>query len=169
MVTLRDRLHDVRSAIQGWGAFWLLLIALSYVFLSLWLNDLFAVWSVMLASRPQYVTASLFLMIATAILLGINGILIARHISFRKKMVAHGGLAAIGISTGLIGSACSACAVGVAPILLGSLGTAFSLSTLPFFGLELSVLAVLLLGVSTVCLTNDSLACPVPRRKHGRR
>lgn len=162
MVTLRDRWHEIRSvSLEGGALHWTAVVAIAYFVLSFWLNELLTVLPTMMRTRPGYAAASLALIALTGTLLGINATLVARHIRFRSA-VTHGALAAVGTTSGLIGAACPACAVGLFPIIAGSLGSTFSLAALPFFGLEFGLLAVLLLGASTWLLTSEAKACPIP-------
>lgn len=61
-----------------------------------------------------------------------------------------------GVFLGALFPGCAACGIGLLAVL--GIGTAF-LTFLPFKGLELSVLAVIILGFSIVKMTNDINDC----------
>lgn len=67
----------------------------------------------------------------------------------RRQITYSAGIGLSGIITGILTPACSSCALGLA----GILGVSGILSLLPFKGLELGVLGIILLAASLVYLS----------------
>jgi len=67
----------------------------------------------------------------------------------RRQVTYSAGIGLSGIITSILTPACSSCALGLA----GILGIGGFLSVLPFKGLELGVLGIILLGVSLLYLS----------------
>lgn len=68
---------------------------------------------------------------------------------FRRQITYSAGVGLTGIVSSVLAPACSSCALGLA----GILGVSGVLSLLPFKGLELGVLGIMLLGVSIIYLS----------------
>lgn len=161
MVSLRIRLQNVRAMALGYPAvLWVLGLAAAYLWLTLWLNKLLVVFPSMYAARPLYAVGSITLLITIGVFFGINAVLIAHQVHLRWELHKHGALMLGSVTASLIGSACPACAVGLFPFFAGVFGT--SLSTLPLFGLEFSILGVVLMITATLMLANVSPVCPFP-------
>ncbi|MDP4012328.1 MAG: hypothetical protein Q8R00_01870 [Candidatus Nanoarchaeia archaeon] len=90
--------------------------------------------------------------VATIILAGVlSGVLVsmlAYHVNTLRSLNNFTGFG--GIFLGLAAPACSSCGVGLVAIL----GGAGFVGSLPFGGLEISVLAIALLGISIYSLSN---------------
>ena len=80
----------------------------------------------------------------------LSGIVFSLSIFLFKRQISYSaGIGVTGIMSSVLAPACSSCALGLA----GILGISGFLSVLPFKGLELSVLGIILLGVSLVYLS----------------
>jgi hypothetical protein len=67
----------------------------------------------------------------------------------RRKLVAgEGVIACVGTIGGLATGVCSSCVTSVFHLILGLFGVTFSWAALPFEGIEVQVLMVLLLGLN---------------------
>ncbi len=67
----------------------------------------------------------------------------------RRKLVAgEGVLTCVGTIGGLATGVCSACVTSVFPLIFGLFGVTFSWAALPFEGIEVQVLMVVVLGLS---------------------
>ncbi|MEM3113347.1 MAG: hypothetical protein QXI33_02900 [Candidatus Pacearchaeota archaeon] len=62
-----------------------------------------------------------------------------------KKAGFVGGVGTIG---GLITGVCPLCVTGLIPLILSFLGLSFSFATLPFQGIEVQILVVIILSIS---------------------
>lgn len=95
-----------------------------------------------------YFELYLILTIATSILFGINTSLF--FYQWRKygvpNVFSQGGSSGVGAILGLLASSCPVCGV----TMLSMLGVVGGLSTLPFNGLELKTLSLLLIGGSVI-------------------
>jgi hypothetical protein len=63
----------------------------------------------------------------------------------------------IGIFGTLLGGACPGCFVGLFPAFVGLFGSAFTLSSLPFYGLEIQALSSIILIISLHYLTRRTI------------
>lgn len=85
----------------------------------------------------------------SAALAGVQVSLLVAHLKCKVKMGQAAGLSAIGIVSSLLGVGCSACGSIILTSLIGLSGTAV-LHSLPFRGMELGILGILILVVSIV-------------------
>ncbi|MEX0920108.1 MAG: hypothetical protein WDZ69_00825 [Candidatus Pacearchaeota archaeon] len=110
--------------------------------------------------------SSFVFVIALSFLIGI----LFSLIHYRTKMIKNyagnkGFLASSGIFLGVLAPGCAACGLGLLP-LLGISATV--LTTLPYDGLELSILGVGILSFSIFKLTKDinkGISCEIPIKK----
>lgn len=161
MVSFRIWLQNIRSvALVYPKVLWVFGLAGAYLWFTFWLNQLLIVFPTMYDARPAYAVGSITLLIAIGFFFGINAVLIAHQVHLRWELHKHGALMLGSITASLIGSACPACAVGLFPFFAGVFGT--SLSSLPFFGLEFSMLGIVLMIIATLMLANVSPICPLP-------
>ena len=90
---------------------------------------------------------SLVLTLFIGFLVSLNGILI--YIKYKERKKCNGvGTASAGTAGGLIVGVCPLCVTGIFPLILGLIGISFSFGSLPFQGIEVQVLVVLVLFVS---------------------
>ena len=98
------------------------------------------------AHKSMSVISLLFLIIISLL----SGIVFSLSLFLLKRQIGYSsGIGLSGIITSVLTPACSSCALGLA----GILGIGGFLSLLPFKGLELGVLGILLLLVSVVYLS----------------
>jgi hypothetical protein len=91
---------------------------------------------------------SFALSLIIGVLVSINGVLVWERYKERRACREGGFLASAGIVGGLITGVCPLCVGGLFPLIFGLLGISFSLGVLPFKGIEIQVLAIVLLVVS---------------------
>ncbi|MBI2582349.1 hypothetical protein HYV87_04465 [Candidatus Woesearchaeota archaeon] len=85
----------------------------------------------------------------------LSGVVFSLSLFLVKRQLSYGaGIGLSGIIASVLTPACSSCALG----LTGILGIGGFLSVLPFKGLELGVLSIVLLGVSLVYLSGKIVA-----------
>lgn len=84
------------------------------------------------------------LQVVIAILFGINLAILIHKISIKQNSRKQTGLSAIGSFFGLLVSGCSACGITLASYI----GLGAAMATLPLAGLELKVLAIIILFIS---------------------
>lgn len=66
----------------------------------------------------------------------------------RRRCNQEGTLTAIGTAGGLAAGICPLCVTGLFPLILGLFGITFTFASLPFKGLEVQVVSILLLSLS---------------------
>ena len=80
-------------------------------------------------------------------LVAANGVLV--YIKYKERKRCKGvGTASIGAAAGLIVGVCPLCVTGVFPLLLGLFGISFSFGSLPFQGIEIQILVIIILVFS---------------------
>ena len=96
---------------------------------------------------------SLFLTLAIGFLIAFNSVLIYVKYKERKKCKKEFTLSSVGAIGGLVAGVCPLCVTGLIPLILGFIGVSFSLASLPFQGIEVQVLVVIILLVSLINLS----------------
>jgi hypothetical protein len=91
---------------------------------------------------------SLFFTLLIGVLVALNTVSIFVRYRERQNCRKQGILAGIGSAGGLVVGVCPLCITGIFPLLLSFIGVSFSFASLPFQGLEIQALIVVLLGVS---------------------
>lgn len=91
---------------------------------------------------------SLFLSFVIGSLVAINAVSVYIKYRERKKCAEAGAVATIGTMGGLVVGVCPLCITGIVPIVLGTLGVSFSFASLPFQGIEIQLMVVIMLLTS---------------------
>ncbi len=90
---------------------------------------------------------SLILTLVIGFLVALNSISV--YIKYRERKKCNGvGTASAGTIGGLIVGVCPLCITGIFPLILGLIGISFSFGSLPFQGIEIQVLVILILFIS---------------------
>ena len=98
---------------------------------------------------------SLLLTLIIGILFSFNSVLIYVKYKERKKCAKEISLSSAGAIGGLVVGVCPLCVTGLIPLLLGFIGISFSLASLPFGGVEVQLLIVLILLFSFMNLNKN--------------
>jgi len=77
------------------------------------------------------------------------------------KKKRYGVIGTFGVALGFISAGCSACGLG----LISLFGLGGALATLPLKGVEISIIAIVLLMVSIYIISRDMYLCSIPIRK----
>ena len=96
---------------------------------------------------------SIFLTLVIGILIAFNSVLIYVKYKERRKCKKELTLSSAGAIGGLITGVCPLCVTGLIPLILGFIGVSFSFASLPFQGIEVQVLVVIILIVSLINLS----------------
>ena len=96
---------------------------------------------------------SIFLTIIIVALIAFNSVLIYVKYKERKKCKKELTLSSTGAIGGLVTGGCPLCVTGLIPLILGFIGVSFSFASLPFQGIEVQVLVVIILLVSLINLS----------------
>lgn len=104
--------------------------------------------------RSSFTLGTLTLITAGSILGGINLALAYIYFKTHSKAVASSGLySGAGFFFALLGVGCAACGTALLSTILGFLGLSFILGFLPYQGLEIGYLGLLILGLATMSLS----------------
>lgn len=91
---------------------------------------------------------SLVFSLIIAALVSFNIVVVYIKHKERKQCNQEGTLTAIGTTGGLAAGICPLCVTGLFPLILGLFGITFSFASLPFKGLEVQALSILILSLS---------------------
>lgn len=143
-----------------------ILIFFGYIILNSILNETYVTLPMILGTfsvfSVSYVLVNLIIvpfLIATTIVLAIDKVKDLREVSAGKKSVPIIAMAAT-----LLGGACPGCFAGLFPAFIGLFGSALTLSSLPFYGLEIQVASSILLIISINYLTRDTI-CKIEKKQ----
>ncbi|KKQ20398.1 MAG: hypothetical protein US35_C0040G0012 [Parcubacteria group bacterium GW2011_GWA2_37_10] len=96
---------------------------------------------------------SIFLTLIIGALIAFNSVLIYVKYKERRKCKKELTLSSAGAIGGLVTGVCPLCVTGLIPLILGFIGVSFSFASLPFQGIEVQVLVVIILFVSLINLS----------------
>ena len=96
---------------------------------------------------------SIFLTLVIAILTAVNGVQIYKN--FKKISSSQKGISCAGTVIGLTTGVCSTCVAGFFPFIFGIVGISFSYLSLPFKGLEIKMLSIILLLIGFYFLKKE--------------
>lgn len=91
---------------------------------------------------------SILLSLVTGALVALTGVSLYAAYQERKKCKEAGVLAGMGAFGGLAVGVCPLCITGLFPLIFSLIGVSFSFATLPFHGIEIQVLNIILLSFS---------------------
>ena len=148
----------VRQAIFAKSySFYFLIFFFSYLVLNVWINQLYVTRRVLI-DNPVFGGFLVLLMLLVAGFVALNINLMIMKFKELKKINRVSGLTAFGVFLGIMGGACPGCLVGLFPVVLGMFGgVGYSLSVLPFNGLELQTGSLLLLIIGARLLSKPSV------------
>ena len=137
--------------------YFVILIFLVYLSLDIILNGFYNTISLILVYAETVnwfkLGISLFLTLAIGYLIAFNSVLIYVKYKERKKCKKEFTLSSVGAIGGLVAGVCPLCVTGLIPLILSLAGVSFSLASLPFQGIEVQVLVVIILLVSLINLS----------------
>ena len=128
-----------------------------YLFVNFFVNKIYIAAPILFTYNLKIVIPFLFLTFLIAFLVAVNINLIYLKFKELKSINKAGSLSFLGIFGGMLGGACPSCFVGLFPAFLGLFGVTASLSSLPFYGLEILFGSIILLTVSLYFLTNSNV------------
>jgi len=131
--------------------FWFIGIFILYLILSILISGFYNTIPliVIYASTISWfkLGASLLLTIVIGLLVSANAVYFYVRYKGRKKCKEGGIVVGAGTIGGFVVGVCPLCVTGIFPLILSLAGISFSFASLPFQGLEIQALIVLLLGV----------------------
>ena len=95
---------------------------------------------------------SIFLTVLTGFLVAYTTVLLYLKYRERKECKKAGMLTTIGAVSGFAVGVCPLCITGAFPLILSALGVTFSFASLPFQGIEIQILVVIILITSLFIL-----------------
>lgn len=148
--------RDIRRVFSRPQVYYLLIIFLSYSVINYFtsgFNKTLSVVIIYLSSvdiTKLVLSAILSLMIG--LLIAINAVI--TYMKYKERMDCKNsvGLTSIGTIGGLATGVCPLCITGLFPLIFGLFGVTFSYATLPFQGIEIQVLVIVILFVSLLLL-----------------
>lgn len=96
----------------------------------------------------QELIFSALLSLTIGFLVSLNSILLYIKYKERKNVKKQGFFAALGAIGGFATGVCSACVAGLFPLIFGLFGISFGFLSLPFKGIEIQLLVVLILLIN---------------------
>ena len=96
---------------------------------------------------------SMVLTLIIGFLVSLNLTLVVERIQERRSCAAQGTLATAATIGGLAVGVCPVCITGLATLIFATLGVSFSFATLPFQGIEIQLLLILILALNIKLLT----------------
>ena len=106
----------------------------------------------------ELILSGLFSLII-GLLISVNAIILYLKFKERKEVKKQTILASLGTLGGLATGVCSACVAGLFPLVLGFLGISFSFLSLPFKGLEVQAVVILVLVINLYFLNKNNKIC----------
>lgn len=141
-----------------------LIIILAYLTITIIINKFYVIAPYLKTYNLKIVIPHLVLNLIVAILLAININLIYSKFKEAKKVEKRSGLTFLGAFSGMLGGLCPGCIAGLFPLFASLFGITASLASLPFQGLELQALAIILLIIPLIFLIKDDKTCKIKRR-----
>ncbi len=136
--------------------YWLIGIFIIYIALAIIVSDFITTARLI----PYYLQTinwfklgtSIFLTLVIGFLVAMNAVFFYIRYKERKQCREGGTIATLGTLGGLATGVCPLCITGILPLTLSALGISFSFASLPFGGIEVQILVVVVLIVSLLML-----------------
>lgn len=138
-------------------SFYFIFLFFLYLLFNIWINKLYITYRVLI-DNFYYGIFLIFFMILVAFLTALNiNLIIIKFKEYKKFNYESGWFTSIAVFLGFMGGACPGCIVGLFPAFAGIFfGSGISLNILPFKGIELQILSVLLLVLSANLLSKSN-------------
>lgn len=158
-----NRKQKIKKVFSGWYVYSFIGVFIIYLVINTIVNKVYVTAPTLLNNNLKIITPYILLILLIAALVATNiNLLVLKFIELRR-VNKESGLTFIGLFGGLLGGACPSCFVGLFPVFLGLFGVTASLSSLPFFGLEILFGSAILLILAIFLLTKDNI-CKIKRR-----
>ncbi len=132
--------------------YWFILIFISYIFLAIllsqfYLNFRYIPYYASTIKWSWFLISVLFTLII-GFLVALNSIYAYVKYKEHKEFKKEAALSCAGTIGGLSTGVCPSCVASLFPLLLDGFGISFSYASLPFKGLEVQVIVIIILGIS---------------------
>ncbi len=141
--------------------YWTILIFLVYIILNILLSGFYNTLKLIIiyASTVNWLElgVSILLTLAIGFLVAVNSVL--AYIKYKEREKCKEGITTAGVGTvgGLIVGVCPLCVTGLFPLILSLFGLTFTFAALPFKGIEIQILVVIILLISFRMLKKNEL------------
>lgn len=129
-----------------------IVIFLTYILIAVLLSGFYNTVPLIIvyAQTVNWVKLSISIILSLVIGLLVSVTAVSTYIKYkeRKQCKEAGTVATIGTIGGLVVGVCPLCVTGIFPLILGLLGISFSFASLPFQGIEIQTLVIIILGIS---------------------
>ena len=136
--------------------YWFFLIFFGYLILNVWVSDFYNTIPLIIKYAQTVNWFSVGLSIIFSLLIGFlvacNGVLVYMKYQERKQCKEGVALASAGSIGGLAVGVCPLCVTGIFPLVLSFFGISFSFASLPFQGMEVQIIFIILLALSLYIL-----------------
>ena len=139
-------------------SFYFIFFFFLYLIFNVWIIEVHITYRVLIDNLYYGIPmVILSILVAAFVALDIN-LMIMKFKELKKVNKGAGGVTTIAIFLGLLGGACPGCIAGLFPVVMGIFGgTAFSLNALPFYGLELQALSLVLLVIGARLMSKPAV------------
>ncbi len=142
----------MKSLLKKPYIFWIITIFLVYTILNFYISGFNNTFILILkyASTVNWteLIISIIFSITIGILVALNSVLVYIKYKERQKCKNRTVLAGLGAIGGLATGFCPLCVTGLFPLILSMIGITFSFASLPFKGLEVQFVIIILLIIS---------------------
>ena len=165
----RDRLEKIKKATLTKPYFYyFIFIFLVYIINNIFVNKIYITAPLLFTFNLNIIIPFLFFSILVGLLVAMNLNLVILKFKELRQINKESGFTFVGIFGGLLGGACPSCFVGLFPAFIGLFGVTATLSSLPFFGIEILIVSAGFLLISIFLLTRDN-TCRVEVKKGGKK
>ena len=137
--------------------YYFIIIIIVYTAINIIINKIYITAPLLFTNNLNIIIPYLLLSLVIAILVPLNINLIIIKFKELRQINKGSGLTFFGVFGGVLGGACPSCFVGLFPAFLGLFGITASLSSLPFYGIEIQIASVIILTVSIYLLTGKNV------------
>jgi len=102
---------------------------------------------------------SILFSLTIGFLISLNSVLVYIKYKERKRVKKQTFLVSLGTIGGLATGVCSACVAGLFPLLFSIFGISFSFLSLPFKGMEIQLIVILILIANLYFLNKEKKVC----------
>ncbi len=150
----------MRRVFQKPYRIWFFCIFFLYLALNILFSGFYQTAQLIIRYASTVAWSSLILSVVLSLLIGFfiaqNSILLFIRYKQRKQCRGAATMTSVGTVGGFITGICPLCITGLFPLLFSFFGISFSLGILPFKGIEVQVLTLLILLFSYFLLTRNS-------------
>ena len=152
-------MNMIKTGFKKHYVYYFFLIFFSYLILNVIISEFY----VTIQYIPKYletikwselVLSGIFTLII-GFLISVNSILIYLKYKERKNVKKQTLVTSIGTVGGFATGVCTACVAGLFPLIFGLFGVSFSFLSLPFKGMEIQLLIILILSVNLYYLNKE--------------